>query len=186
LRGRVRQPLSLGSYRGRATLRRMRLVVYAGSFDPITNGHVDVAERAARLFDRVVVAVARNDGKNPLFTIEERLALVREAIAHIPNAEADAFGGLLAEYVRRRGAQAVVRGLRAVSDFEWEFQLALMNRKLNEAFETIFMMPNESYTFLSSRMVKEIAALGGEIRPFVPPVVERALRQKLQVRRNES
>ena len=164
----------------------MRLVVYAGSFDPITNGHVDVAERAARLFDRVVVAVARNDGKNPLFTIEERLALVREAIAHIPNAEADAFGGLLAEYVRRRGAQAVVRGLRAVSDFEWEFQLALMNRKLNEAFETIFMMPNESYTFLSSRMVKEIAALGGEIRPFVPPVVERALRQKLQVRRNES
>jgi len=167
-------------------LRRMRLVVYAGSFDPITNGHVDVAERAARLFDRVVVAVARNDGKNPLFTIEERLALVREAIAHIPNAEADAFGGLLAEYVRRRGAQAVVRGLRAVSDFEWEFQLALMNRKLNEAFETIFMMPNESYTFLSSRMVKEIAALGGEIRPFVPPVVERALRQKLQVRRNES
>jgi len=167
-------------------LRRMRLVVYAGSFDPITNGHVDVAERAARLFDRVVVAVARNDGKNPLFTIEERLALVREAIAHIPNAEADAFGGLLADYVRRRGAQAVVRGLRAVSDFEWEFQLALMNRKLNEAFETIFMMPNESYTFLSSRMVKEIAALGGEIRPFVPPVVERALRQKLQVRRNES
>ncbi|MGA4642972.1 pantetheine-phosphate adenylyltransferase [Limisphaera sp. 4302-co] len=164
----------------------MRLVVYAGSFDPITNGHVDVAERAARLFDRVVVAVARNDGKNPLFTIEERLALVREAIAHIPNAEADAFGGLLADYVRRRGAQAVVRGLRAVSDFEWEFQLALMNRKLNEAFETIFMMPNESYTFLSSRMVKEIAALGGEIRPFVPPVVERALRQKLQVRRNES
>ncbi|GIX50569.1 MAG: phosphopantetheine adenylyltransferase [Limisphaera sp.] len=164
----------------------MRLVVYAGSFDPITNGHVDVAERAARLFDRVVVAVARNDGKNPLFTIEERLALVRESIAHIPNAEADAFAGLLADYVRRRGAQAVVRGLRAVSDFEWEFQLALMNRKLNDAFETIFMMPNESYTFLSSRMVKEIAALGGEIRPFVPQVVERALRQKLQVRRKEA
>jgi pantetheine-phosphate adenylyltransferase len=163
----------------------MRLAVYAGSFDPITYGHVDVAERAARLFDRVVVAVARNDGKNPLFTIEERVALVREAIAHIPNAEADSFGGLLADYVRRRGAQAVVRGLRAVSDFEWEFQLALMNRKLNESFETIFMMPNESYTFLSSRMVKEIAALGGDVSLFVPPVVERALRLKLQVRRNE-
>jgi pantetheine-phosphate adenylyltransferase len=163
----------------------MRLAVYAGSFDPITYGHVDVAERAARLFDRVVVAVARNDGKHPLFTIEERVALVREAIAHIPNAEADSFGGLLADYVRRRGAQAVVRGLRAVSDFEWEFQLALMNRKLNESFETIFMMPNESYTFLSSRMVKEIAALGGDVSLFVPPVVERALRLKLQVRRNE-
>lgn len=163
----------------------MRLAVYAGSFDPITYGHVDVAERAARLFDRVVVAVARNDGKHPLFTIEERVALVREAIAHIPNAEADSFGGLLADYVRRRGAQAVVRGLRAVSDFEWEFQLALMNRKLNESFETIFMMPNESYTFLSSRMVKEIAALGGDVSLFVPPVVERALRLKLQVRRSE-
>ncbi|NGO39613.1 pantetheine-phosphate adenylyltransferase [Limisphaera ngatamarikiensis] len=163
----------------------MRLAVYAGSFDPITYGHVDVAERAARLFDRVVVAVARNDGKHPLFSIEERVALVREAIAHIPNAEADSFGGLLADYVRRRGAQAVVRGLRAVSDFEWEFQLALMNRKLNESFETIFMMPNESYTFLSSRMVKEIAALGGDVSLFVPPVVERALRLKLQVRRNE-
>ncbi|MCS7091331.1 MAG: pantetheine-phosphate adenylyltransferase [Verrucomicrobiota bacterium] len=157
----------------------MGLVVYAGSFDPITNGHVDVAERAARLFDRVVVAVARNDGKRPLFTIEERVELVREAIAHIPNAEADTFGGLLADYVRRRGAQAVVRGLRAVSDFEFEFQLALMNRKLNESFETIFMMPNESYTFLSSRLVKEIAALGGEVEPFVPPVVRRALLHKL-------
>lgn len=157
----------------------MRLVVYAGSFDPITNGHVDVAERAARLFDRVVVAVARSDGKNPLFTVEERVELVRQAIAHIPNAEAEAFSGLLADYVRRRGARAVVRGLRAVSDFEFEFQLALMNRKLNESFETILMMPNESYTFLSSRLVKEIAALGGDVEPFVPGVVRQALMHKL-------
>ncbi|MCX7866708.1 pantetheine-phosphate adenylyltransferase [Limisphaera sp. VF-2] len=158
----------------------MRLVIYAGSFDPITYGHVDVAERAARLFDRVVVAVARNDGKHPLFTIEERVELVRQAIAHIPNAEVDTFTGLLADYVKRRGARAVVRGLRAVSDFEFEFQLALMNRKLNESFETIFMMPNESYTFLSSRLVKEIAALGGDVRAFVPPVVRRALARKLK------
>ena len=169
-----------------ARLGHMRLVIYAGSFDPITYGHVDVAARAARLFDRVVVAVARNDGKNPLFTIEERVELVRQAIAHIPNAEADTFSGLLADYVRRRGAHAVVRGLRAVSDFEFEFQLALMNRKLNESFETIFMMPNESYTFLSSRMVKEIAALGGDVRAFVPPVVRRALARKLKATKGKA
>lgn len=153
-------------------------MVYAGSFDPITYGHLDVAQRAARLFDRVIVAVAQNDGKNPLFSVPERVQMVARAIRHIANAEADSFEGLLADYVRRRGAQAVVRGLRAVSDFEYEFQLALMNRKLNEQFETIFMMPKDSYTFLNSRMVKEIARLGGNVRPFVPAHVRQALQRK--------
>jgi len=157
----------------------MRTVIYAGSFDPITNGHLDVAERAAKLFDRVIVAVARNDGKTPLFTLKEREALVARAIRHIPNAEADSFTGLLANYVIKRRACAVLRGLRAVSDFEFEFQLALMNRKLNDKIETIFMMPKETLTFLSSRMVKEIAMLGGDVHQFVPPHVQRALQRKL-------
>ncbi len=157
----------------------MRTVIYAGSFDPITNGQLDVAQRAAKLFDRVIVAVAHNDGKTPLFTIRERVAMVAKAIRHIPHAESDSFSGLLADYVIKRRAQAVLRGLRAVSDFEFEFQLALMNRKLNDKIETIFMMPKDTYTFLSSRMVKEIARLGGDVRPFVPPHVRRALQRKM-------
>lgn len=157
----------------------MRTVIYAGSFDPITYGHLDVAQRAAKLFDRVIVAVAQNDGKEPLFSLAERKALVARAIRHIPNAEADSFTGLLADYVVKRRAQAVLRGLRAVSDFEFEFQLALMNRKLNDRIETIFMMPKDTFVFLSSRMVKEIARLGGEVNPFVPPHVRRALQRKL-------
>jgi pantetheine-phosphate adenylyltransferase len=157
----------------------MRTVIYAGTFDPITYGHLDVAQRAAKLFDRVIVAVARNDGKTPLFTVKERVSLVRRAIRHIPNAEADSFTGLLANYVVERHAQAVLRGLRAVSDFEFEFQLALMNRKLNDKIETIFMMPKDTYTFLSSRMVKEISQLGGDVHHFVPPHVQRALQRKL-------
>jgi pantetheine-phosphate adenylyltransferase len=156
----------------------MRTVIYPGSFDPLTNGHLDVVERAAKLFDRVIVAVAESDSKQPLFTLAERVALVRQAVKDLPNVEADAFEGLLIEYVRRRGALAVVRGLRAVSDFEFEFQLALMNRKLDERIETIFMMPKDTYTFLSSRLVKEIARLGGDVGAFVPPHVEAALRKK--------
>src|SRR6266702_557457 len=156
----------------------MRTVIYPGSFDPLTNGHLDVIERAAKLFDRVVVAVAANDSKHPLFALEERLSLVKQAVADLANVEADAFDGLLIHYVEQRGAQAVVRGLRAVSDFEFEFQLALMNRKLNERIETIFMMPKDTYTFLSSRIVKEIARLGGDVRAFVPEPVEAALKQK--------
>src|ERR1700744_3659681 len=158
----------------------MRTAIYPGSFDPLTNGHLDVVQRAAKLFDRVVVAVAKNEGKNPLFTLEERLALVKTAVAHLPNVEADTFDGLLVEYVVEKKAQAIVRGLRAVSDFEFEFQLALMNRKLNENIETIFMMPKDTYTFLSSRIVKEIARLGGDVKPFVPDVVEKALKKKLK------
>ena len=161
----------------------MRTVIYPGSFDPLTNGHLDVAQRAAKLFDRVIVAVAKNESKNPLFTLDERLALVNKSISHLPNVEADSFDSLLVEYAVSRKAQAIVRGLRAVSDFEFEFQLALMNRKLNENIETIFMMPKDTYTFLSSRIVKEIARLGGDVSQFVPAHVQNALIKKLKPRK---
>jgi pantetheine-phosphate adenylyltransferase len=157
----------------------MRTAIYPGSFDPLTNGHLDLVQRATKLFDHVVVAVARSDSKNPLFTLAERLALVEHAVKKIPNVTAESFDGLLVDYVSKRGGHAVIRGLRAVSDFEFEFQLALMNRKLNERVETIFMMPKETYTFLSSRIIKEVARLGGDIAAFVPPHVLEALAQKL-------
>lgn len=156
-----------------------RIAIYPGSFDPLTNGHLDVIRRAARLFDHVIVAVAENESKQPLFTLAERVTLVKKAVVALPNVQVDSFDGLLVNYVRRRKAQAIVRGLRAVSDFEFEFQLALMNRKLNENIETIFMMPKDTYTFLSSRIVKEIARLGGDVRPFVPAHVRIALLKKL-------
>ena len=161
----------------------MRTAIYPGSFDPLTNGHLDVIERAIKLFDRVVVAVAKNESKQPLFTLKERLELVRRSVKHLKGVEADSFDSLLVNYVEERNAQAIVRGLRAVSDFEFEFQLALMNRKLNEKIETIFMMPKDTYTFLSSRIVKEIARLGGDVSSFVPPQVQEALLAKLRVRR---
>ena len=157
----------------------MRTAIYPGSFDPLTNGHLDVVQRAAKLFDRVIVAVAQSEAKQPLFTLQERLAIVQKATAHLPHVSADAFDGLLVEYVARQKAHAIVRGLRAVSDFEFEFQLALMNRRLDENIETIFMMPKDTYTFLSSRIVKEICRLGGDISPFVPAHVQTALRKKL-------
>lgn len=157
----------------------MRTVIYPGSFDPLTNGHLDLIERAASLFDRVIVAVATNSEKTPLFTLAERVAMITEAVQHCRNVETDGFDGLLVHYVARRGGHAVIRGLRAVSDFEFEFQLALMNRKLNERVETIFLTPKETYTFLSSRLVKEIARLGGDVSPFVPPNVQLALAQRL-------
>jgi pantetheine-phosphate adenylyltransferase len=157
----------------------MRKVIYPGSFDPLTNGHLDLIHRAAKLFDRVVVAVANNASKNPLFTQAERAAMVAKSLHGLPNVTVDAFDGLLIQYVERCGGHAIIRGLRAVSDFEFEFQLALMNRKLDEDIETIFMVPKDTYTFLSSRMVKEIAQLGGDISPFVPPVVRKALQSKL-------
>ena len=157
----------------------MRTAVYPGSFDPITNGHLDVIQRAARLFDRVVVAVAINESKTPLFTMAQRKDLTARAVGHLPNVEVDTFTGLLVDYVASKKGEAVIRGLRAVSDFEFEFQLALMNRKLNEKVETIFMMPKETYTFISSRMIKEVARLGGDISSFVPAHVEQALRKKM-------
>lgn len=161
----------------------MRTAVYPGSFDPITNGHLDVIRRAARLFDRVIVAVAINDSKTPLFSMTHRKELTAKAVESLPNVEVDTFTGLLVDYVSSKGGEAVIRGLRAVSDFEFEFQLALMNRKLNEKVETIFMMPKESYTFISSRMIKEVARLGGDVASFVPPHVEAALRAKFTSKR---
>lgn len=157
----------------------MRTAIYPGSFDPLTNGHLDLIQRATKLFDQVVVGVARSESKNPLFTLSERLALVEQAVRKMPNVTAETFDGLLVDYVAQRGGQAVIRGLRAVSDFEFEFQLALMNRKLNEQVETIFMMPKETYTFLSSRIIKEVARLGGDISGFVPRHVSDALAKKL-------
>jgi pantetheine-phosphate adenylyltransferase len=156
----------------------MRTVIYPGSFDPLTNGHLDVIHRAAKLFDRVIVAVAKNESKHPLFTLRERVELVGRCVKHVKNVEADSFSNLLVEYASERGACAVIRGLRAVSDFEFEFQMALMNRKLNEQIETIFMMPKDTYTFLSSRIVKEIARLGGDVGAFVPAQVQRAMAEK--------
>lgn len=157
----------------------MRTVIYPGSFDPFTNGHLDIVHRAAKLFDQVIVAVARNEGKGPLFAVEQRVSLVQESIHGLQNVTAESFDGLLVKYVESRGGQAVIRGLRAVSDFEFEFQMALMNRKLNERVETIFMMPKDTYTFLSSRIVKEIARLGGDVSTFVPPQVRAALKEKM-------
>ena len=158
----------------------MRTAVYPGSFDPITNGHLDVIQRASRLFDRVIVAVAINDSKTPLFTMAERKKLAATAVEQLKNVEVDTFTGLLVDYVTSKQGEAVIRGLRAVSDFEFEFQLALMNRKLNEHVETIFMMPKETYTFISSRMIKEIARLNGDISSFVPVHVEAALKKKFK------
>jgi pantetheine-phosphate adenylyltransferase len=160
----------------------MRTVIYPGSFDPLTNGHLDVIQRAAKLFDSVIVAVALNESKSPLFDLAERIALVKEVVSAIPNVSADSFDGLLVNYVEKCSGQAVIRGLRAVSDFEFEFQLALMNRKLNERVETIFMMPKDTYTFLSSRIVKEIARLGGDVSAFVPSPVRAALLKKLALK----
>ena len=149
-----------------------------GSFDPVTNGHLDVIERAAGLFERVIVAIADNDQKNPLFSPAERLGLLRDAVAHLPGVEISSFRGLLVDFARREGAGVVVRGLRAVSDFEFEFQMALMNRKLHPKLEICFLTPREEYTYLSSRLVKEIARLGGEVAAFVPQSVARALEEK--------
>jgi len=155
-----------------------RVAVYPGSFDPPTNGHVDIIERGAKLFDRIVVAVLTNADKKALFDTVERVSMLREIFSGHPNVEVDTFGGLLIEYARRRRANVIVRGLRAVSDFEYEMQMALMNRHLSADIETVFMMPAEQYTYVSSRLVKEVAALGGSITGLVPPVVESRLRDR--------
>jgi len=156
----------------------VRIAVYPGSFDPITNGHVNMIQRGLRVFDRLIVAVAVNVAKTPLFSPEERLEMIREAVGHEPRLAVDTFNGLLVEYARRQKATVILRGLRAISDFEYEFQMALMNRRLEQRIETVFMMPAEQYSYLSSRLVKEVFQLGGDVRGLVPPVVERRLREK--------
>ena len=154
------------------------LAVYPGSFDPLTNGHVDIITRGSRLFDRIIVAILVNADKAPLFTVEERVDIARTVFKGRPNVEVDTFDGLLVDYVERRRAQVIVRGLRAVSDFEFEFQMALMNQRLNSKIETVFMMPAEKYTYISSRLIKEVFSLGGRVHGLVPDMVEARLREK--------
>lgn len=162
-----------------------RIAVYPGSFDPIHNGHVDIILRGARLFDRIIVAVLQNVEKTPLFSIEERVQIIREVFRGQANVEVEAFGGLLVDYARRRHASVIVRGVRAVSDFEFEFQMALMNRRLAADLETVFMMPAEACTYASSRLIKEVFSLGGSVSGLVPEAVEARLRQKRAVAARE-
>ena len=152
--------------------------VYPGSFDPITNGHVDIIARGLSVFDEVVIAILINPDKQPLFSVEERVAIIKQAYAGNRRVHVDTFSGLLVDYAVRSGASVIVRGLRAISDFEYEFQMALMNRRLDPRIETVFMMPAESYSYLSSRLVKEVFQLGGSVRDLVPSVVEARLREK--------
>ena len=155
------------------------LAVYPGSFDPMTNGHVDIITRGARLFDRIIVAMLVNAEKAPLFSMDERVEIARAVFKSHPKVEVDTFDGLLVDYVERRQAQVIVRGLRAVSDFEFEFQMALMNQRLNPTIDTVFMMPAAQYTYISSRLIKEVFALGGRVHGLVPELVEERLREKV-------
>ena len=156
----------------------MRLGLYAGTFDPVTNGHMDILRRSLTIFARVIVAVADTTPKDPLFTLEERVELIREAVKDIDSVEVRPFSGLLVDFARETGAAAIIRGLRAISDFEYEFQMALMNRRLNKDVETVFLMPSEEYTYLNSSIVREIASTGEDVSSFVPEVVNDALRKK--------
>ena len=159
----------------------MKIAIYPGTFDPVTNGHLDILERALKLFDKVVIAIAHNSSKNPLFHEDERLALLRATTKNHDNVEVDSFSGLLVDYAAKRGATTIIRGLRAISDFEYEFQMALMNRALNDQIETVFLMPKEELTYLNSTIIRNIAMLHGDVSQFVPPLVAKALREKVQV-----
>lgn len=158
----------------------MKIAIYPGTFDPMTYGHLDVVKRAAEIFDKVIITVAYNAAKQPLFTTEERLAMIRQSVKTLKNVEVDSFRGLLVTYAKKKKATAIIRGLRAVSDFEYEFQMALMNRKLDTNITTVFLMPHEKYTYLNSSIVREIALLGGDYTEFVPPVVQKYLAKKIQ------
>jgi pantetheine-phosphate adenylyltransferase len=153
--------------------------IYPGSFDPVTNGHLDLIQRGAKIFDRLIVAVLRNLEKQPLFAVSERVEMLREVTKTWPNVEVDVFEGLLMDYARQKNAQVILRGIRAISDYEYELQMALMNRKLEPRIETVFMMPAEAFSYLSSRLVREIAQLGGSVKDLVPPVIEERLRAKV-------
>jgi pantetheine-phosphate adenylyltransferase len=155
------------------------IAIYPGSFDPVTNGHLDLIERGEKMFDRIIVAVLKNAEKEPLFSVPERIEMLREATKHWPNVEVEIFQGLLVDYARKKGAGVILRGIRAISDYEYELQMALMNRKLEPRLETVFMLPGESYSYLSSKLVREIARLGGPLTGLVPPTVETRLLEKL-------
>lgn len=161
----------------------MKIGVYPGTFDPVTHGHTDIMTRGLRIFEKVIVAIAPNPGKHPLFTLEERLEMVRLVTKDIANVEVTAFNGLLVDFVRRSGAHAVLRGLRAISDFEHDFQMALINRKLAESVETVFLMPSEEYSYLSSTIIKDVAAHGGSLKEFLHPVVAHRLEERIRERR---
>ncbi len=157
-----------------------RVAIYAGTFDPITNGHLDVIERAASLFDKIIVLIAVNAQKQSLFTVEERAEMAREAIKHIENVQVDIHKGLIVEYAQRQNAIALIRGVRAISDFEYEFQIALMNRKLDEQITTVFLMPHEKYTYLNSSIIRELARLHQNVDEFVSPFVAAKLKEKFK------
>ena len=155
------------------------IAIYPGSFDPITNGHLDLIQRGSRMFDRLVVSILRNDAKQALFSVEERSEMLREVVQVYPNVAVDSFEGLLVEYAAAKSATVLLRGIRAISDYEYELQMALMNRRLQPELETVFLLANESYSFISSRLVKEVFGLGGSITGLVPPTVEQRLRRRM-------
>ena len=160
------------------------IAIYPGSFDPITNGHLDLIERASKHFDRLIVAILRNETKEPLFSVDERMEMLREVIAGYPNVELDSFDGLLVDYAAARGATVLMRGIRAISDYEFELQMALMNRRLRPEIETVFLMAGEAYSFLSSRLVKEVISLGGNITGLVPPAVAVRLQKRMPLKKH--
>jgi pantetheine-phosphate adenylyltransferase len=158
---------------------RSVIAIYAGSFDPITNGHLDLIQRGSRMFDRLIVSILRNETKEPLFSVEERMEMLREVVGVYPNVGVDSFDGLLVDHAVAHSATVLLRGIRAISDYEYELQMALMNRRLSPGIETVFMMANEAYSFISSRLIKEVFGLGGSIKGLVPPAVEARLRRRL-------
>lgn len=158
----------------------MKIGVYPGTFDPITNGHIDIIRRSLHVFDKVIVAVAPNPKKKPLFDIHERVEMIKDATRDLPYVEVEIFEGLLAEYMKRKGVQAIIRGLRAISDFEHEFMMALLNRKLDSEVETVFLMPSEEYSYLTSSAIKEVASYGGVVKDLVPPMVAQRLQERFQ------
>lgn len=163
----------------------MKKVIYPGTFDPVTNGHIDIIERAADLFDEVIVTVAKNPMKNELFSVDERVAMLKESLKGFPTVRVDSFGGLIVEHAKAVGAVGIIRGLRAVSDFEFEFQMALMNRRLSDGLKTIFLMPHEKYTYLNSTIIRNVSQFDGDISELVPPVVLKKLKEKKQELKNE-
>lgn len=160
---------------------KKKIAIYPGTFDPFTNGHLDLVERGLRIFDRVIVAVAPSLKKNPLFTVEERISLIEKSLKQYEGVSYEIFEGLLINYVKDKNGIAIIRGLRAVSDFEYELQMALMNRRLLSEIETVFMMPSEEYSYLTATIIKEIASMGGRVTGLVPPVVEKALKEKFKL-----